>query len=132
MQMDDYDVMTALKIWSNHDDNILRLLSRKLLNRNLFRCIIQNTDPRNDEKRINELKQKILNKFKIDKNDLQYLINIREIENQAYTPLIDQINLVYKNGEVKDISSASDQLNMELFPNDTMKYFLFYPKEIEY
>ncbi|MFY9417833.1 MAG: phosphohydrolase, partial [Bacteroidales bacterium] len=128
---DDYDVMTALKIWSNHDDNILRLLSRKLLNRNLFRCIIQNNDPLNDEKRINELKQKILNKYKIDKNDLHYLISIKSIENQAYTPHRDQINLVYNNGEVKDISMASDQLHMELLPNDTMKYFLFYPKEIE-
>ncbi|HOC41304.1 MAG TPA: HD domain-containing protein [Bacteroidales bacterium] len=131
MQIDDYDVMTALKIWCNHDDNILRLLSSKLLNRKLFRCIIQNNNPLNDEKRINELKHKILSKFKIDKDDLQYLINIKAIENQAYTPHRDQINLVYKNGEVKDISMASDQLHMELLPNDAMKYFLFYPKEIE-
>lgn len=131
MQIDDYDVMTALKIWCNHDDNILRLLSSKLLNRKLFRCIIQNNNPLNDEKGINELKQKILSKFKIDKDDLQYLINIKAIENQAYTPHRDQINLVYKNGEVKDISMASDQLHMELLPNDAMKYFLFYPKEIE-
>ena len=42
-----------------------------------------------------------------------------------------QSSFVYKNGEVKDISMASDQLHMELLPNDAMKYFLFYPKEIE-
>jgi HD superfamily phosphohydrolase len=131
MQLDDYDVMTALKMWCDHDDIILQLLSRKLLNRNLFRCIIQNNNPITETERMKILKQKILKNYKIDKNDLHYLISIREIENQAYTPLKDQINLVYKNGEVKDISSVSDQFNTELFPNDTMKYFLFYPKEIE-
>jgi len=56
------------------------------------------------------------------------LINIKAIENQAYTPHKDQINLVYKNGEVKDISMASDQLHMELLPNDAMKYFFILSK----
>ena len=58
MLLDDYDVMTALVMWTQHDDKILRLLSSKLLNRNLFRCLILNDMP--SDKNINEIEKKIL------------------------------------------------------------------------
>ena len=129
MLLDDYDVMTALKMWTQHDDKILRLLSSKLLNRNLFRCLILNDMP--SDKNINEIEKKILKKFAIDRDDLSFLMNIRPIENLSYSLQDNQINLVYKNSEIKDISQVSNQLNLDVLSMDTTKYFLLYPKEIE-
>lgn len=129
MLLDDYDVMTALKMWTQHDDKILRLLSSKLLNRNLFRCLILNDMP--SDKNINEIEKKILKKFAIDRDDLSFLMNIRPIENLSYSLQDNQINLVYKNSEIRDISQVSNQLNLDVLSMDTTKYFLLYPKEIE-
>ena len=58
-------------------------------------------------------------------------MNIRPIENLSYSLQDNQINLVYKNSEIKDISQVSNQLNLDVLSMDTTKYFLLYPKEIE-
>ena len=39
-KLDDYDVMTAVKLWYNDEDFVLRELCRRLLDRNLFRIEI--------------------------------------------------------------------------------------------
>jgi hypothetical protein len=83
------------------------------------------------DKNINEIEKKILKKFAIDRDDLSFLMNIRPIENLSYSLQDNQINLVYKNSEIKDISQVSNQLNLDVLSMDTTKYFLLYPKEIE-
>lgn len=56
-------------------------------------------------------------------------MNIRPIENLSYSLQDNQINLVYKNSEIKDISQVSNQLNLDVLSMDTTKYFCFILKK---
>lgn len=124
--IDDDDIMTSIKVWQSHSDFILSFLCKSMVGRHLFHIELQK-EPFTDEK-INELKQIILSKFTVDPKDLAYLIFSKEVKNEIYRSDKVRINIGYKNGEVKDIAEASDQLNMEVLAKTVKKYFLCYPK----
>ena len=52
-----------------------------------------------------------------------------KIDNKAYNPTKDKINLLYKDGRIVDIAEAADQLNISVLAKTVTKYFLCYPKE---
>lgn len=124
--IDDYDIMTSIKVWQNHPDFILSFLCKCMVGRQLFHIELQK-EPFTEEK-INDLKQIILSKFTISPSELPYLIFSKEVKNEIYRSDKVRINIGYKNGEVKDIAEASDQLNMEVLAKTVKKYFLCYPK----
>jgi hypothetical protein len=43
-----------------------------------------------------------------------------------YSEKDDSIDILYKNGTVKDISKASDMLNIELLSKKVIKYYFAY------
>ncbi|MFN5630220.1 MAG: phosphohydrolase, partial [Bacteroidota bacterium] len=53
------------------------------------------------------------------------------ISNNAYNPLSDKINILFKDGKLEDITKASDQLNLQVLSTKVEKFFLCYPREID-
>ena len=43
----------------------------------------------------------------------------------------EKINILYKNGKVKDIREASD-INLSVLTKTVRKYFVCYPKELDF
>jgi uncharacterized protein len=133
--IDDFDIMTCIKVWVNDNDKILSLLSANLVNRKLYKIELQN-QPFTDED-IKIKKEKALNQLmaydlRLTTAEIDYFVFTDNIKNNPYTPLIDKINILYKNGEVKDITEASDQLNVQVLSKTVTKYFICYPKEITF
>ncbi|WP_457616897.1 HD domain-containing protein [Lutibacter sp.] len=120
-KLDDYDVFAAIKEWCSHEDFILSKLSNSLINRNFPKIILQNTPF--EESEINEIK----NKFKAENS--AYFVYNGKICNQAYDATKNNIQIVYKNGNMKDITQASDHLNIQALSKPVYKYYLCYPKE---
>ena len=54
-----------------------------------------------------------------------YFILTDELKNKAYSFQDDRINILYKNKEVKEISSASDQLDKRFLSKEIKKYYLY-------
>ena len=52
-----------------------------------------------------------------------------EITNSAYDAEAESINILYKNGKLKDIKEASD-INLEGLTKTVRKHFVCYPREI--
>jgi hypothetical protein len=52
-----------------------------------------------------------------------------KIDNKAYNPKKDKINLLFKDGSIVDIAEAADQLNISVLAQTVTKHFLCYPKE---
>ena len=77
-----------------------------------------------DQKKIEPLTKK---HFKLNDNELDYLIFTDKVSNNAYHHNKSQINILMKNGQVKDITEASDQFNIETLNKTVNKYFLCYP-----
>lgn len=127
-QLDDYDIFTSFKLWTNHPDKILSHLSNGLVNRRLFRIEMQNT-PFAEEK-IEQIKKQTAKKYHLSQEETDYFVFFEKTANYTYHPGNDKINILFKDGTVKDITEVSDQLNIHLLSKPTTKYFLCYPKEI--
>ncbi len=127
-KLDDFDVISALKLWVDHDDFVLSYLSKSIINRKLPKVIMQIHDFSDEFKE--RLGNKILDKFPMPKEDLKYLIFGGKVKNQAYNINEEQINILYKNGEIKDIANASDNLSIQALSKTVTKYFICYPKNL--
>ena len=127
-KLDDYDVVTALKLWVDHDDFVLSYLSKSIINRKLPKVIMQ-IDEFSEEFK-GSIENKIMDKYPIHKEDLKYLIFGGEVKNQAYNTNAEQINILYKNGEIRDIANASDNLSIQALSKTVTKYFICYPKNL--
>ncbi|MPM05826.1 hypothetical protein SDC9_52121 [bioreactor metagenome] len=128
IDIDDSDILSCLKVWQHHKDPVLSRLAANLLNRKLFRVVI---DPKPLTKKLEEdYLKRISENHRISKEDARYFLSYGTIENNAYAPGIDKIWISYKNGTRKDITEASDQLSQGVISKTVVKYFLCYPKEI--
>lgn len=120
--LDDYDVMFAIKKWSTHGDLILSTLCKCLLNRRLYKCRLQ-TNPFDD----NEVEDKIkavAAKMKISLHEAGYFVFTGEAINTTYTLKDERINIVSKNGIVKDISGVDDPLIHKTLSMPVKKFYI--------
>jgi HD superfamily phosphohydrolase len=125
-KLDDYDVISALKLWCHHDDFILSYLSRSIINRKLPKVEMQRKDF--SEAYLQEKKDIVMRKYSLDKNDIDYLVFKGKVWNKAYSTTENGIGILMKNGEVVDLVDASDQLNIRALSSPVTKYFMCYPK----
>lgn len=127
-KIDDADIIGLIKVWAKSSDSTLSKLSTRLLNRKLFRIEIQNVPF--DDKKINELKNKVISQLDISKNNIEYFVYTDTISKKAYSSFDEKIQILYKDGTLVDVADASDMLNTSVLSKTVKKYFLCYPKEI--
>lgn len=126
--LDDYDITTSMKVWCNHDDFILSYLSRSIINRKLFKIELHNTPFSSDK--IDEINNKVLSKFPVSKNELEYLVILNSTTNHKYKQGKGNIGILLKNGDVCDITDATEELDISVTSRPTTKHFICYPKEV--
>ncbi len=120
-QLDDNDIWCALKVWVNHPDFVLSKLSQCLVNRELFKIEVA-SKPFN-KRRIKELKVTFAQNFNISLKEAAYFISSDSISTNMYNEADDSIDIIYNSGEIKDISEASDMLNISLLSKNIKKYY---------
>jgi uncharacterized protein len=128
--LDDVDILGAIKVWINHPDPILSTLSKRLVNRKLFRTEISHKPF--DHSRIELIKDAVVQQFGIKESDVDYFVTSEEISNNAYNPYHERISILTRNREVLDISEKSDQLNLSILSTPTQKHLLTYPKDLKF
>lgn len=124
-QLDDYDILGAIKVWQNHDDRTLSLLSDMIVNRKLFKIKVQNEIV--TEEHLLELRDGIQSKFGLTQDEAGYFVVSDELENNAYHIGIEKILILKKDGTVQDIAEASDNLNIKALSTPVTKYFVCSP-----
>ena len=128
-QLDDFDILTSLKEWVHHPDKILAYLSHCIVNRRLFKVEIQ--AEKFDIKKLENLKEEAQKEFGVNEEDSNYYVFTDITSNYAYNPHNSRINILFKDGTIKDIGEASDQLNISVLSKPVKKFFLCYPKTIK-
>ena len=126
--LDDYDIYASIKVWCQSSDKILSVLSQRLINRNLFKIEMQNTEF--DIDYINTIKERTIKKYSLDKKDVNYFVFSNTTSNSIYSQSNDNIKILFKNNQFLDITEASDQLDKNILSKTIVKYFLCYPKDI--
>lgn len=121
-KLDDTDCTFALKMWSNHPDFVLSELSKRLLNRQLLKIKIQ-AEPFENELVENKLLEAstILN---IDKSDAAYFVFTGEADNTMYKTSDEKINILFKDGSVKDITSIDNPLIQQTSSAPIKKFYV--------
>ncbi len=125
-QLDDYDIISAIKVWQKHKDEILSTLSKAIIQRKLPKVIIQKKPFAKDF--IDKIKENVQKNRAISNTDLTYLVIEGKITNQAYVNDKNPIQILFKNGSIIDLISASDHLNLQALAKPVIKYFISYPK----
>ncbi len=122
--LDDSDIVCAIKVWSSHSDVVLSTLSKAFTNRRLFKVEV-GSQPIDTAKRENQLKQYV-DHFDVDLTEAAYFMGEEIVTTDTYSPEDDSINILYKDGTVKDIADASDMLNINVLTKKVEKYFYCY------
>jgi HD superfamily phosphohydrolase len=127
--IDDNDLISSIKVWTNHKDKVLSLLCNNFINRIVFKNEIQ--DVPFDNSLITAIKEKTAAKYNISIEDTAYFVMSDTIENSAYKQDSDKILIKEKNGKVTEIVNVADMLNIKALSGTVSKYYLCYPKEIK-
>ena len=124
--LDDSDIWSALKVWMTSDDKILALLSSNLINRHIFRVEIHEEPV--PQERIDEVLEIMINYFDISREEASYLMSVNTIQKDMYDVNDDRIAILYRDGSIRDISDASEILNVALLSKKIRKYYLCYQR----
>ena len=123
-QLDDYDVMGAVKYWQLHEDKILSTLSRSLVERSLLKVKLQ-AEPF-DESFVKEKKKEACKKSGISEKEAAYFVFTGEAINTTYDPGDERINILFKDGTIKDISKVDNALIQHNLKGTIKKHYICY------
>ncbi|MCE9539258.1 MAG: HD domain-containing protein [Bacteroidetes bacterium] len=124
--LDDYDIMTSIKVWTTHTDPVLSMLCTQLVNRRLLKVEMQNLPFK--EAKILQIKNEVKKRYKVNDKDVNYFVFAGTVANDAYRGDKIGINILFKDGSTADVAKASDQLNIDVLAKTVKKHYLCYPK----
>ena len=126
-KLDDNDIWGAIKMWSNHEDRILSMLSTMLIERNLFQIMLSNEPIKKTS--IEKIRINISKEYQTLRSESFYLFSFGSVSNEAYTEG-QKINILTKKGELLDIAQASDLPNIKALSKIVKKNYLCWPKNV--
>ncbi len=128
-RLDDTDILSSAKYWTDSSDPVLSDLSRRLMTRNLLSVELQNEPFRAG--RIDELSEAAVNYLRISPDLAGYYVFSGTVSNRTYAPDSPEVMILLKNGTIADITEVSDMFEHRLLSERITKYYLCYPKEIK-
>jgi hypothetical protein len=126
LKLDDHDVMGAVKVWSEHPDPVLSKLAGDLVHRRNLRIKLQNVEW--PPSKVDDLRQLVATQLGISVTDAAHFVLTGSIVNNAYDPGKDRIELRYKDGTLRDIAEASDNLGIQALARPVTKWYLAWPR----
>lgn len=120
--LDDFDVMSAVKRWMFHSDRVLALLSRCLINRRLLKVRFQATPF--DENYVGDLRSAVSRRLSVGAEEARYFVVTGEAATTTYDPADEKINILFKDGSVRDISQVDNALIHQTLASPVKKFYL--------
>jgi uncharacterized protein len=128
MKLDDFDIFSSIKVWMQHTDRILSSLCTNLVNRHLYKVVVQNAPFLPSF--IDAIRMELKNNLGVSEDELNYFLVEDIVTNSAYSLNDDKIKIIFKDNSLMDVSEASDQLNISVLSSAVSKHVLCYPKII--
>jgi uncharacterized protein len=122
--MDDNDILSALKLWMKENDPVLSNLSGMLINRRLLKAKLQARPFEHSlvQKHLAEA-ARILN---VPARDASFFVFTGEHTNTTYNPTDEKINILFKDGTVRDISQVDNALIQQGLSTAVKKFYICY------
>ncbi len=126
MRLDDHDIMGAVKVWTDHPDRILSRLATDLLHRNTLRIRLQK-EPWSPAQ-VARIRAAFAEQMGITEQEAGLFVLSGKVVNNAYDTDHDGIKLLFKDGHLKDIAEASDNLGVAAMGGVVEKHYLAFPR----
>ena len=121
--LDDTDVLSAIKVWMSADDKVLAALSRAFINRQLFRGRLIDKPLTEEEK--DDLCAHYAQALGIRKEEAVYFFSEHVSTSNTYSEKDDSIDILYQDGSVRDIATASEILDLTSLTRKPRKLYIF-------
>jgi uncharacterized protein len=125
--LDDYDVLTAIKEWSRHPDIVLSFLCKGIIDRNLLK--IKYFPVPVDAALLKEKKEAAQKKLNLCNGDEDWIVITGEASSSTYNIADENIQILFKDGTVKDISEVDDALINAGVSGKIKKYYICYLRD---
>jgi HD superfamily phosphohydrolase len=131
-RLDDHDVMASIKNWCSHSDPVLSELSKRIATRQLLK--IRFTPTPVEPATVVELRKDVATRLGISETEAAYLVFTGEASNTTYNPQDERIHILFKDGQVKDISEVDHALinyGSSLAFGEVKKHFICQPGPVK-
>jgi uncharacterized protein len=128
LELDDNDIMVAIKQWNRSKDPVLAFLCGNLLRRKLLKAKIQD-HPFSDEE-VATKRAQCAEQLGMDEAQITHIVFTGEISNSAYLPNVgEDIEILFKDGTIRNLTEASDMPMIAALSNPVKKHFLCFPTQ---
>jgi hypothetical protein len=128
LQLDDVDVMAAIKQWAFHKDHVLKELCNRLIYRRLLKTK-ELPSSLSEEKR-DAYQRQLAESMGWTIEETRYLFFERSLTNTAYNPESEMIKILFKDGELRDISEAATIFRFSALASQETKNYLYFPENM--
>ncbi|MDR3271949.1 MAG: HD domain-containing protein [Flavobacteriaceae bacterium] len=125
-QLDDADLISALKIWQNSEDRILSLLSRAIIQRKLPLSVIV-SEPIS-EKNLQRATSETEKLYGIENG--KYFVHQKKLEVLAYDYKNNPIKLLLKKNKIVNLQEVENQVFINYLKQKMERFHVCAPKEL--
>jgi HD superfamily phosphohydrolase len=119
--LDDTDITGALKRWMSHPDLVLSTLSTWLINRRLLKIKLQGTPI--EEQEVASRRQALKKEMGLTEKEASHFVFEGAASNSTYNAHDEMIRILFKNGEVRDISQVDNALIHQTLASPVKKFY---------
>lgn len=124
--LDDFDIMSAVKVWQTHEDRVLAELAKGIVNRVLFK--IEMSRQPVEQNVVNKHIERIAKELNLTFEEASYFVISDKVHNSAYSVKTDAIKVKMKDGQILDAAQVSDHMNLQALSGLVEKFFLAYKR----
>lgn len=128
VELDDYDIWSAIKSWAGHPDKVLSYLAKSILHRHLLKIVLA-PEPFEEEFRLG-IQDLIEEQFNLPPEEAALMMITGRLSNSAYNASGEPIEILTKKGDIVNVMDASDLPNIRALSQRVEKFYICYPKEI--
>lgn len=127
-RLDDYDVLTAIKEWAVHTDKVLSFLCSGIVSRKLLKVKYTAQSP--DADLVSHMRKLAAKQLGITIQDAEYIVFSGYTENSTYNSKDERVNILFKDGSVRDISRVDNALIDQTLSGTVKKFYICYPEGV--
>ncbi len=125
--LDDYDVLSAIKEWTHHPDTVLSFLCKGIIDRSLLK--IKYFPQPVGETLLKEKRESAKKKLNLCNGEEEWLVITGEASSNTYNVKDENIQILFKDNTVKDISQVDDALINAGVSGSIKKYYICYLRD---
>ena len=122
-ELEDNDILSALKAWRHHEDRVLRMLSQMFLDRRLFKVEVFEGNVPQD--RIAMMQEAVMQQWKMDEDEADYFVHTVRVSTSLYDATHGGIQIMRGDEQLLPLPTLSTIVHDEGSTGEQKEYLLY-------